>query len=209
MDTNPTKQRQQFYRDYASGQWSMIELCDRYQISRPTGYKWVDRIENEGLKTVKDSSSVHGVGLFACEPIRRHEVVAIKGGHIMKAAEWSELEPLVGEAADVYIATGLVIAPRSREEYEGSMMHLNHSCEPNVGVEGQIVFVALRDVAAKEELLLDYAMMDDHDQRMGCSCQATGCRGVVTGKDWELPELQRRYKGYFSSYLERIISEKR
>ena len=36
MNTNPTKQRQQFYRDYASGQWSMSELCDRYQISRPT-----------------------------------------------------------------------------------------------------------------------------------------------------------------------------
>jgi len=56
MDTNPTKQHQQFYRDYASGQWSMSELCDRYQISRPTGYKWVDRIENEGLKAVKDRS---------------------------------------------------------------------------------------------------------------------------------------------------------
>ena len=56
MDTNPSKQRQQFYRDYASGQWSMSELCDRYQISRPTGYKWVDRIENEGLKSVSDRS---------------------------------------------------------------------------------------------------------------------------------------------------------
>jgi len=30
----------------------MSELCDRYQISRPTGYKWVDRIEAEGLKAV-------------------------------------------------------------------------------------------------------------------------------------------------------------
>ncbi len=36
METNPKKQRQHFYRDYASGQWSMSELCDRYQISRPT-----------------------------------------------------------------------------------------------------------------------------------------------------------------------------
>ncbi len=44
---NPKKQRQHFYRDYASGQWSMSELCGRYQISRPTGYKWVDRIEVE------------------------------------------------------------------------------------------------------------------------------------------------------------------
>ena len=49
MDTNPTKQRQQFYRDYASGQWSMSELCDRYQISRPTGYKfdWRRRMVGE------------------------------------------------------------------------------------------------------------------------------------------------------------------
>ena len=56
METNPKKQRQHFYRDYASGQWSMSELCDRYQISRPTGYKWVDRIEAEGLKAVEDRS---------------------------------------------------------------------------------------------------------------------------------------------------------
>ena len=43
METNPKKQRQHFYRDYASGQWSMSELCGRYQISRPTGYKWINR----------------------------------------------------------------------------------------------------------------------------------------------------------------------
>ncbi len=51
METDTKKQRQHFYRDYASGQWSMSELCGRYQISRPTGYKWVDRIEVEGLKS--------------------------------------------------------------------------------------------------------------------------------------------------------------
>ena len=56
METNPENQRQHFYRDYASGQWSMSELCDRYQISRPTGYKWIDRIEAEGLKAVEDRS---------------------------------------------------------------------------------------------------------------------------------------------------------
>jgi len=37
METDTKKQRQHFYRDYASGQWSMSELCGRYQISRPTG----------------------------------------------------------------------------------------------------------------------------------------------------------------------------
>jgi hypothetical protein len=44
METNPKKQRRHFYRDYASGHRSMSKLCDRDQISRPTGYQWVDRI---------------------------------------------------------------------------------------------------------------------------------------------------------------------
>ncbi len=56
METDAKRQRQQFYRDYVSGQWSMSELCDRFQISRPTGYKWVERIEQEGLKAVEDRS---------------------------------------------------------------------------------------------------------------------------------------------------------
>ena len=52
METNRSKQRQQFYRDYVNGQWSMNELCWRYQISRPTGNKWIDWIEQDGLRAV-------------------------------------------------------------------------------------------------------------------------------------------------------------
>jgi hypothetical protein len=29
------------------------------------------------------------------------------------------------------------------------------------------------------------------------------CRGVIEGRDWRRPELQRRYRGYFSWYLQR------
>ena len=36
METDTKKQRQHFYRDDASGQWSMSELCGRYQIARLT-----------------------------------------------------------------------------------------------------------------------------------------------------------------------------
>jgi putative transposase len=48
METNPTEQRLSFLIDYASGQWSMSELCERYRVSRPTGYKWLRRVEEEG-----------------------------------------------------------------------------------------------------------------------------------------------------------------
>jgi len=84
-------------------------------------------------------------------------------------------------------------------------LFLNHSCEPNVGVAGNIVFVAMRDVAAGEELTIDYALFDDSDERMRCDCGRPACRGVVSGKDWQRPELQVKYAGYFSAYLQRKI----
>src|SRR5881275_2574947 len=38
------------------------------------------------------------------------------------------------------------------------------------------------------------------------SCDAPNCRKIVTGKDWQRLELQKRYEGYFSAYLTRKIA---
>ena len=48
MQTNATEQKLGFARDYESGQWSMVELCERYGVTRPTGYKWVSRYREDG-----------------------------------------------------------------------------------------------------------------------------------------------------------------
>ena len=85
------------------------------------------------------------------------------------------------------------------------MMCLNHSCEPNVGIVGQIVFRAMRDIMPGEELTFDYATGDDDDWKMECRCGAADCRGTVTGQDWRLPMVQRQRAGWFSDYLERKI----
>jgi hypothetical protein len=34
MDTNVLEQRSQFVRDFASGHWSMSELCERHRCIR-------------------------------------------------------------------------------------------------------------------------------------------------------------------------------
>ena len=81
------------------------------------------------------------------------------------------------------------------------MIFSNHSCEPNVGVRGQIVFVAMREIRAGEELTHDWAMTDDDDSSTECRCGAATCRGTITGKDWQRPELQQRYGNFFSAYL--------
>lgn len=56
METYPLDQRRKFIRDLASGQWSMTELCDRYGISRVTGYKWRDRHGGGGAEALEDRS---------------------------------------------------------------------------------------------------------------------------------------------------------
>ena len=41
---------------------------------------------------------------------------------------------------------------------------------------------------------------------MQCHCGTVSCRGTISGRDWQRPELQRAYGDYFSSYLLRRIS---
>jgi uncharacterized protein len=127
--------------------------------------------------------------------------VAIKGGHIVETHRLAELAEVVGNS-DIKIADGFHIAALSSAEYEDVMLFLNHSCEPNVGVGGNVVFVAMGDIAAGEELTIDYAMFDDDDAEMRCQCGHVACRGVVSGQDWRRPELQAKYGPYFSWYLQ-------
>ena len=156
-------------------------------------------------KTVVAESPIAGRGLFAGAPIAAGEIVAVKGGHVFDRATLERIAPVLGPA-EIQIGDDLFIGPLTASEREGAMIFSNHSCQPNLGVRGQIVFVALRDVAPGEELTHDWAMTDDDDGRLECRCGAETCRGVVTGKDWRLPELRRRYAGYFSAYLERKIA---
>jgi SET domain-containing protein len=89
------------------------------------------------------------------------------------------------------------------------MMHLNHSFGPNLGLQGQIVFVALRDIVKDEELTVDYAMTDDEPYEMRCHCRAASCRGIVTGQDWMKSEMQAKYDGYFSWFIQRRVDARR
>jgi putative transposase len=48
METTSLDQRRAFVRAYGTGMWSMSELCERFEISRPTGYKWWARWRADG-----------------------------------------------------------------------------------------------------------------------------------------------------------------
>jgi len=55
-ETSPMEERIRFVKNCRSGLYEMSELCDRYGISRKTGYKWLHRFEAEGAGGLADRS---------------------------------------------------------------------------------------------------------------------------------------------------------
>ena len=151
-------------------------------------------------------SPIHGKGLFAVRAIKKGEIVAVKGGYIFDRRTLRKTQNLVGPA-EIQIAEDLFIGLYSKAQKKGGMIFSNHSCEPTLGVKGQIIFVALRDIKSGEELTHDWATTDDDNYKLKCRCGAPTCRKVVTGKDWRRKDLQRKYRGYMSWYLEEKIKK--
>jgi SET domain-containing protein len=151
-------------------------------------------------RLVMRPSPIHGIGTFATDPIRAGDrLIWVSGGIVYTREELrsgklqlaSELynEGQIGD--DLFIAT-----PKSLYYY------VNHSCDPNM-----LNDIAWRDIAAGEEISTDLAYCEAAPDYLlePCRCGSRLCRGRVTGNDWKLPELQQRYRGYFSPSIERLI----
>ncbi|MDH5656313.1 MAG: S-adenosylmethionine decarboxylase [Spirochaetia bacterium] len=147
-------------------------------------------IENRGIE---------GRGIFAIHPIEKGEVVAIRGGEIVSRDEYFLLSSDI-RGVGLQVDENLYII--QSDTNEGSAL-LNHSCEPNCGIKGQISFVAMRDIAAGEELTFDYAMAFNDDQDFICSCGTPSCRTRILGNDHAILDVRRKYSGHFSQYLEK------
>lgn len=79
---------------------------------------------------------------------------------------------------------------------------VNHSCDPSAWLDGLNV-VARRDIAAGEEVTLEYATF--YDERMpafACTCAAAACRGVIRGDDYRLGSMAA-YGDHVSDHIRR------
>lgn len=145
-----------------------------------------------------------GFGLFAIEPIEAGELLAMWGGQVV-TEEDLELLPVERQTHGIQIQESLYLIPVTHGE-PGD--YFNHSCNPNCGLDSPISLVAMRDIEVGEEACFDYAMSDSSDyDEFECHCGADNCRSLVTGRDWQRPDLQKQYKGFFSPYLQRRIEK--
>ncbi len=156
--------------------------------------------------SVVEAPEKGGGAVRAVQPITAGEVLAVWGGAIVGVEELAKLPPQYREHT-VQVEEGLFLASLVPDDPAD---FVNHSCDPNAGLSGQIVLVAMRDIAPGEEISFDYAMTDGEPyDEFACACGSARCRGKVTGNDWKLPELWQRYLGYFSPYLQRRIDRLR
>ncbi len=162
---------------------------------------WIS--QNTEIKT----SNIGGKGLYAKDSIRKGELVVVWGGNYVNSEE-AEKDKDRGLLVMQWDDNLFSVEDRG----EGTGYFVNHSCEPNLWMEGAYALVAMRDIEKGEELTADYVIWEgdeDYVSKWNCNCGSLKCRGRITGKDWKLPELQERYKGHFSPLLNKRIENYR
>jgi uncharacterized protein len=156
------------------------------------------------------NSGINKKGVFALKPIRKDEVICVWGGHVITEKEFKHLKKRKFKNIDDYatrLADGFYLVSCKHGNLEDDDF-FNHSCNPNAGIKGHLLMVAMRDIKKKEEITYDYCMTDaDYDYSFKCSCNSKNCRGNITTKDWKNNFLQRKYRNYFSWYVQQKINK--
>lgn len=156
-------------------------------------------------------SKIKGNGVFAKENILQGTRLAIFGGKLMFI---DEIKNLSGHLKDytMQIEERFVLGPSLDETELDETNFFNHSCEPNSGFKGQIFLVAMKDIKKNEEITFDYAMVvsesvgSDIVFEMECNCGSINCRKKITENDWKLPDIRKKYNGFFSQYLQEKLN---
>lgn len=152
-------------------------------------------------------SAIAGQGVFALEPLAKDELVVVWGGKVCTSAEIARLAKAFPhiESHAVSVAEGYHLTSENLFEFDDSE-YINHCCEPNLGVRGQILVVARRPIAAGEELTFDYETTETSMVSFACLCGSKSCRRVIDGSAWQDPAFVARNREYLSWHiLERLV----
>ncbi len=147
--------------------------------------------------------------MFACQPIREGEAISIVGGMILTDSDFEAFQSGHPIYNAIQIAEGLhlVEQPEITQTLDGCM---NHSCNSNVWMANEVTLVARWDIAAREEITVDYALFTTQPNWTldnPCHCGSPHCRHVITGNDWKLKNVQESYRHHFSPFINRRIDK--
>lgn len=122
-------------------------------------------------------SRIHGKGCFATRAFQARRKIAEYTGEKISNAEANRRS---------HRKTLRICAINNRWSLDGSRggngtHYINHSCEPNAFMQilyKHILFIALRNIKAGEEITIDYESTL-HPNSKRCICGAKTCRGTI------------------------------
>lgn len=132
--------------------------------------------------TAVKQSPTHGLCRYATADIKKDDIIFVIGGIAKRPSESGWYKGLM-------IDKDLILDLPDGSEYEA---FVNHSCDPNTYIDGQVVFRALRDIKKDEFITVDYGtfhLIKQKDPIPVCKCGAKNCRGKVTGEDYKFLDL--------------------
>jgi putative transposase len=139
-ERSPMDERMQFVADYTRQLWTITQLCDRYGISRKTGYKWIDRYEQHGSTGLTARSSRPRHSPQSTEPAIVNAIIALRRRHgwgakkiVAKVGErkpsWQM--PAISTANDILKRAGLVRRRRRHRPVPPAVYHAATLTGPN------------------------------------------------------------------------------
>jgi S-adenosylmethionine/arginine decarboxylase-like enzyme len=153
-----------------------------------------------------ENSDIHGKGIFAQGFIKKGSIIGILTGKFYQKKDLDIIENDLKNFL-IPIDDNLFIGPDNIYEIS-PLFYINHSCEPNAGIEGDIAIIALRDIEPNEEITIDYATLFFNKERMLCQCKSLNCRKSIHGTDILMPELQKKYNNNIANWIKRKLDLK-
>ncbi|MFY9789835.1 MAG: SET domain-containing protein-lysine N-methyltransferase [Candidatus Sulfotelmatobacter sp.] len=133
-------------------------------------------------------SRIHAAGVFTTARIRKGARVVEYSGPRLTAEEANRLYDGASRTYLYGLDDGKTVI-----DGEGMGAYLNHSCDPNCEVDeikNRVWILAIRNIAAGEELVWDYNLYDDDDPAP-CHCGSPKCRGTMYSREW-MAKLRRK-----------------
>ena len=124
-------------------------------------------------------SRLQGRGLFVREDVSKGERLITWGSRLLTLEEIATGRYIRGSAVQISPEYYLGSCP---EDERSLALFLNHSCDPNIKMNQEAIFVACRNIGKDEEILADYGTLTRNPQwrlEIDCCCGAPNCRKII------------------------------
>lgn|GEM_PF-825339 len=177
-----------------------LTLLYSYFFARLYAFLRYGMLFNQHHFEVRDSGK-KGEGLFATKDIRKGKLVFVARGPV----EFGHFEGNdCYQYPDWYMVNDNVWI-----DIQYPYVKVNHSCNPNLGIDRVRCFVSLRDIEKNEELAFDYSITDnEEDWQMDCFCGEHDCRKKIGAIQHVPSKYLSKSMPYIPKYFKRQVTHR-